>query len=107
MGLLDTLKSLFSGKGGGGDNGRAMYFYVRCKACGEKIRVRVDKYNDLQQEFDENDRVSGYTLDKDVLGNKCFRMMHLHVEFDSSRRIIEQSVENGVLISKDEFLQEQ
>jgi len=108
MGFLDSIKSLFSGgKGGSGveREGRAMYFYVRCNACGEKIRVRVDLYNDLIQEFGENDNVAGYSVEKDVLGNKCFRMMHLHAQFNQGRRLLEQSVSNGTLITKEEYLQ--
>lgn len=103
MGFLDKLTALFSSKGGG-DDGRALYFYVKCGACGEKIRVRVDAYNDLTQEFDDNDRTSGYRLEKDILGNTCFRMMHLHVEFDTGKRILQKTVTNGALISKEEFL---
>ena len=106
MGILDKIKGLLAGGTGSTSDGRSMYFYIQCKACGEKIRVRVDAYNDLQQEFDENDRTSGYTLEKDVLGTKCFRMMHLHVTFDAGRRILEQSVENGLLISKEQYMQQ-
>ncbi len=107
MGFLDRLSALFSGKrdSSSDSDGRAVYFYVKCSSCGEKIRVRVDMFNDLAQEFDDNDRTSGYTLEKDVLGNNCFRLMHLHVAFDSSKRIVEKSVTNGVLITKEEFAQ--
>jgi hypothetical protein len=65
----------------------------------------VDTYNDLAQDFDDNDRTSGYVLEKDVMGSQCFRLMHLHVAFDSGRRIIEKSVDKGTLITKEEFLQ--
>ena len=107
MGLLDRLTSLFAGKKDAlvESDGRALYFYVKCGKCDEKIRVRVDVYNDLAQEFDENDKTSGYTLEKDVLGSQCFRMMHLHVAFDTGKHILEKRVENGVLITKEEFLQ--
>jgi len=107
MGFLDKLASLFAGRKETGveKDARAMYFHVKCNACGEKIRLRVDSYNDLAQEFDDNDKTSGYALEKDVLGSKCFRMMHLHVAFDSGKRIMETRVDHGVLISKEEFLQ--
>jgi len=107
MGFLDKLTALFRGKQSGSveSDGRALYFYVTCGSCGEKIRVRVDTYNDLTQEFDDNDRTSGYALEKDVLGNNCFRMMHLHATFDTGKRIRETTVSNGVLISKEEYLQ--
>jgi hypothetical protein len=107
MGLLDSLKAaLGGGKGGSVDSdGRAVYFYVRCNACGEKIRVRIDTYNDLLQEYDDRERVSGYSVQKDVIGNNCFKMMHLNADFDSGKRLSKAVVENGTLISKTEFLE--
>src|SRR4030042_5661873 len=97
MGVLDKLGSILAPKGGGKAaaprDEHGMYFYVRCNACSEKIRVRADTRWDLAQEYDDNDRVSGYTMDKDVLGNKCFRMMHLHVEFDGSHRISNKRIQ--------------
>lgn len=109
MGILDTLASLFSGKGGGStskaeSDGRALYFYVRCNACAEKLRIRVDTFNELAQEYDDNERTSGYTLDKEIMGSTCFRMMHLHVDFDKNKHIIEQSLDKGTLITKAEYL---
>ncbi len=107
MGFLSKLTALFSGKASGVErDGRAMYFYVKCSACGEAIRVRVDALNDLAQEYDENEKLSGYTLGKDIIGSKCFRMMHLHVTFDTGKRIIEQSLDHGTLISKEEFTEQ-
>lgn len=105
MGFLKKLGSIFSGGGGGDSDGRGLYFYVRCNNCGEKIRVRVDTFNELSQNIDESDRVVGYSVDKDVMGNQCFRMMHLHVDFDSGKRITSKKVDHGVLLSKDEYLQ--
>ena len=111
MGILDKLTSLFSGKGGGStgsveSDGRAMYFYVRCDACGEKLRIRVDMYNELAQEFDDNEHISSYTLDKDIMGSKCFRMMHMHIQFDKGKHIVEQTLDKGTLITKAEYLQQ-
>jgi hypothetical protein len=109
MSILDTLAALFSGKNKTASNkpesdGRALYFYMRCNNCNEKLRIRVDTFNELMQEFDDNERTSGYTLDKDIMGNACFRMMHLHVTFDKNKRIIEQTLDKGILISKQEYL---
>jgi hypothetical protein len=109
VGILDKLSKLLGGKGGGAGNverdGRALYFYVRCNACGEKLRIRVDTFNELAQEFDDSEKTSGYTLDKEIMGNGCFRMMHLHVQFDGGKRILQQTLDNGALISKDEYTQ--
>jgi hypothetical protein len=106
VGILDSVKAALGGGKAGSridSDGRAVYFYVRCNACGEKIRVRVDTFNDLLQEFDDRERVSGYTVTKDVMGNACFKMMHLHAEFDGGKRLIASSVENGTLITKADF----
>jgi DNA-directed RNA polymerase subunit N (RpoN/RPB10) len=112
MGLLDGLKGLFSGGKSGGNSGvesdgRAIYFYVQCNSCGEKIRVRIDTYNELAQEFDDNDKESGWTLDKDVMGNKCFKMMHLHADFDRNKKLVDKAIDKGSLITKEAYLQGQ
>lgn len=103
MGLLDSLKALFSGSGGSGGDGRGMYFYVRCNNCGEKLRVRVDKLSEASQDIDDSDRVTGYTVEKEIIGTKCFRPMHLHLQFDQGYHITEQSLTSGKLITKQEF----
>ena len=107
MGILDSIKALFtSGPGRGADSdGRALYFYVRCNACGEQIRVRVDMYNDLAAEYDSKERVSGYVLNKDILGSKCFKLMRMHLQLDPSRRLVNKSVENGTFITKEQYEQ--
>lgn len=33
---------------------RAMYLYMQCNKCGEKLRARVDVWNELTPEYDEN-----------------------------------------------------
>jgi hypothetical protein len=103
MGLLDSLRALLAGSGGVGGDSRGVYFYVRCGNCGEKLRVRIDKLSEASQDIDDNDKVSGYTVEKEIIGTKCFRPMHLHVRFDQGFRISEQSLTNGEMITKQEF----
>lgn len=111
MGILDKLRSLVSpgGSAGGASqperDANAFYFYIRCNNCGENVRIRADKRWDLSQEFDDNDRVSGYVMNKDVMGTRCFRMMYLHVAFDGSYRITKQTVENGTFIPRELYEQ--
>jgi len=103
MGLLRRLGSLFSAPTGSPDeDGRALWLYVQCEHCGEKIRVRVDKVNDLQQEFGE-DAITGYTLRKDIIGQKCFRMLTAEVRFDRNRKVLSQSIEGGRFITRQEY----
>ena len=72
-------RCLGSGSSGSGDD--ALWFYVKCNACGEIIPVRVNPASDLIQEFEgAGDSVSGYSLHKEVMGRggrpgrPCFRL---------------------------------
>jgi hypothetical protein len=103
MGLLRKLGSIFGGKPEHEGDENAIIFYVRCNACGEVIRVRADRRWDLMQEFDDNDRISGYTLRKDVLGTKCFRMMTVEMSFDRTYGITDKSVQGGTFATADEY----
>jgi hypothetical protein len=59
---------------------------VECAACGEVIRARVEKAEELQAAFDDDDRVSGYTLTKELVGARCRNLVHLEVSFDERQR---------------------
>jgi hypothetical protein len=61
--------------------------------------VRIDKRTDLQSEYQEaGDIGPWYRLDKEVMGNKCFALMHLSLEFDQHRNVIHQQVTGGKLL---------
>ena len=108
MGLLSRLGKLFSAPAGSADEDqRALWLYVQCDHCGEKIRVRVDKVNDLQQEFGERDEITGYTLHKDIIGQKCFRLLTAEVHFDRNRLVLSQSLAGGRFITRQEYETEQ
>lgn len=97
MSFLKQLGSLF---GGASDRGTsAVYFTVKCGRCGEVIRVRADKAHDLEEEYDTHaDDISGYTLHKEVLGQRCPRLLRLTVRFDRARRVVAHEVEGGELV---------
>lgn len=105
MVLGKLLKGLFGGAGGGAPrDDRADYFHVRCSKCGEIVRVRVDRSNDLAQEFEDGgDHPTGYSATKGVVGNRCFRTMTLSVEYDRSKRVASTSVEGGAMATAEEF----
>lgn len=105
MSFFQKLGSLFSGKKSSEDAGaNAFYFYVACNSCGEKIRVRVDKAYDLQQEFDEvGDTVSGYVLSKEVLGKKCFKPIHVDMVFDKNKEEMSRDIKGGKFITREEY----
>ncbi len=104
--MFDFLKRLFSGGGAGSDRD-ALYVYVRCRSCGEVIRVRINPTTDLAQEFDEgsaSDSASGYVLRKEIVGSgACFRRLHLEMTFDSARRELSREVEGGDFVTAEDY----
>ncbi len=103
---MEILRKIF---GGGKPRERgdpnAIYFYVRCKKCGEKIRLRVDKRYDLMRDYDRGpgDAGSGYILQRDVMGNKCFQLMHMEVFLDNGYRVLSQDITGGEFITREEY----
>ena len=95
---------LFGKSGGDDPSDRGMYYYVRCAKCGEAIRVRVDRSNDLAQEFEDGgDHPSGYVATKGVVGKKCFRTISVTIKFDGARRETSRSIDGGDFISAEEY----
>ena len=101
--VFRALQNLFkSGPRESSDGG--IYYYVRCGKCGEAIRVRIDRNNDLAQEFEgSGDHPSGYSATKGVVGKKCFRQMSVTINFDGARREVSRSIDGGDFITREEF----
>jgi len=97
MGLLDTLRRLFSPRPSAQADD-AIHIYVECGRCQSKVHVRLDKRHDLSQE-----EGGGYFVRKEIMDSKCFRMMTAEIAFDTSYRIQSQEVQGGRFISKQEF----
>ena len=99
-----VLGGLF-GKGGGGESrDNAYYYYLRCEKCGEGIRVRVDRANDLAQDFEGGgDNPSGYTVTKGIVGKRCFRPISVTIKFDGARREVSRSAEGGEFITAEDY----
>ena len=103
MGLLDSLKALFLGGGAGGD-GTAYWIYVQCGRCGEALKVRVDRRWDLSQEYGDRDRVSGYSLHKDIVGSRrCFQVIQVEQDLDATARVKTQRITGGRFLTRQEY----
>lgn len=100
---MQFLKRLFGGQGAGAANDPALHLYVRCDRCGAGVHVRVHLYNDLSVEYGSNDDIAGYTLRKEVMDSRCFRLMHAELHFDKARRELSRAVEGGTFISAEEY----
>ncbi len=81
---------------GSGDTTRALLLDVRCSKCGEVIQVRVDPQYELRQDLQDGREVR--TLDKDVLGTRCFALIHVHAQLAPDLTLLAQEVTGGDLV---------
>ena len=86
MGFLKKIKAaIFGATDGEIKDKEGIYFYVKCDKCGAPVRVRVNKYHDLQRDEDSG----GFILRKEIMDGSCFRLMYATVHFDYNRKIID------------------
>ena len=97
MGFFDQLKSLFNPSSRGEPS--ALILYVKCKRCGTPLAVRVNLANDLSADYESG----GYILYKEMMDGKCFTLMHAEIRFDSGRKIVEQKLDKGEFITREEY----
>jgi hypothetical protein len=114
---VSFLRKLFGGSDPASyaeDSGSVLWLYVECAKCGERLRIRVNKANDLsiasdtsdditEDSEDENSPSSGYLLKKEILGNNCPRLMYVRASFDSHKRLLEMTAENCRLLTREEY----
>ena len=99
MGFFDSLKSRFTAGNTQPKADDGYWIYARCHRCGEAIKTRLDLRNSLNPR-DEG----GYIVRKTLVGNKlCFERIEVTLIFDEQRRLVEQEVVKGDLITAEEF----
>lgn len=85
-------------------DGDALWVYVRCARCGEKLGTRISLHNDLSIDFGEGDNQDIYICRKTLVGNQqCFRRIEIQLTFNSNRKIIGREIVGGEFISVEEF----
>jgi hypothetical protein len=94
---MNFLKKLFAG-GGGSSGGNFFTVYVRPKRCDEIVIVRIHLYNELSQTDS-----GGYFTRKLARGSRCPFAAELSLHFDGKRRLVESQVENGELVSAEDY----
>ena len=103
MDILERLRGLLGfgrhGASASFSDPYALWLYFRCRKCGEVVRIRVDRRNDLNRE----DGPGTFLLRKEIMGSQCFQMIHADVWFDSNYSIVSSTVEGGEMISKDAY----
>ena len=92
---MNFLKKLFAT---GGSSRAGSYFYVRPKRCPEVVKVRVNLANDPSKTDD-----GGYYCRKIVRGQRCPFQAELHLYFDNNRRLIRSEVDDGELVTAEDY----
>ena len=100
---MNILRRLFGNDKPASDG--AIHLYVRCNRCGAPVHVRVDPRNDLMSEYGDEDQESGYSLTKEIMDSRCFRLMRAEITYDQSRREISRQIEGGTFITQEEYEQ--
>jgi hypothetical protein len=105
MGIFKKLGNLFSGAPSQAD--RALYLYVQCDRCGEKLKARVDLWNEITPEFDgKSEEAISYHCRKVLIGeNRCYNPIELRLRFDKNHKLVEKEIYGGKFIDKEEFEQ--
>lgn len=98
---MSFLRRLFGG-GAKPAGDHALHLYVKCSRCGSAVHVRVDLYNDLSSDYGDTD-AEGYTLFKEIMDDRCFRLMRATIQFDARRNETSREVEGGTFISEAEY----
>jgi hypothetical protein len=84
---------------------RAMYLYVQCNKCSEKLRARVDVWNELTPEYDgKSDNAVSYFCRKVLVGEKnCYQPIELKLKFDKNHKLIEKQIYGGKYIDQADY----
>ena len=99
---MSFLRRLFGGGDRSGDD-RGLHLYIKCQRCGAPVHVRLDLNNDLSADEYGDNAAEGYLVIKEVMDDRCFRLMRAELRFDDRRREISRAIEGGTFISPEEY----
>lgn len=98
---MNILKNLFGGGSGerGDSDSNALWLYVQCGKCGAPLAVRVDRRNEVSQDYEKG----GLWLRKEMMDSTCFQLMYAELQFSANGEIIERSIDRGKFLDKVEY----
>jgi len=100
MSLFDKLKSIFNSDRA--NQSKLIDIYVEDNKCGNRMKLLFRKSYDIQKVY-KDDREAAYEIKKVVVCDNCYNKIDLHLEFDKRYKVIRQEIENGKIISKEEY----
>lgn len=86
-------------------DGNGLFIFIQCNRCGEKIKLRLRKTDELQR-LENNQNGASFFVKKMVMGSNCFNRMESTIEFDARYNVVHSEIENGKLLSVAEFNQD-
>jgi hypothetical protein len=96
---MSFFKNLFGGGAKSDSDANALWLYVQCSKCGAPVAIRVDTRNDISVDYE----TGGKYLRKEIMDSTCFQLMYADVQFDGTGKIMEQTVQGGKFLTRDEF----
>ena len=101
MNFLKQLANLFAGGSAltaqGSDAG--IYYYVRCDRCGEVIRVRINRMNDLSQ----SDDGKSWFAHKTIVGKRYYHPIEAEFVYDANRQLLRSEIKGGTLVTAEDY----
>lgn len=103
MGFFKKLSQLLSGSSAA--EKRVYWLYVQCDRCQEKLRTRVDLYNDLSPIYEES--YTTYFCRKVIMGqDHCFQKIEVELSFAPNRHLVSREIKGGRFISEQDYAPE-
>lgn len=99
---MGFFRRLFGGGGARSGSDPALHVYVKCNRCGAPVHVRINTNNDLSAEYDD-DSGDSYIVRKEVMDDRCFRLMRAEIRFDARRNETGRTIDGGTFISEAEY----
>lgn len=104
MSILKKIGKFFSASP---DKTPIYWLFVQCNHCGEKIKTRVNLYNDLSIRYGEKNKKDSYFCRKVIIGaDRCYRPIEVEMTFDGSKKLVDRQITGGQFISNEEFVDE-
>jgi len=96
MSFFKKIGSFFSSKSGAPMGSVT----VKCNRCGEVIRARVNLYNDLSLEYDEDGKGT-YFCRKVLIGEgRCFQRIEVELTYDPNRKLLSREITGGQFVEQ-------
>jgi hypothetical protein len=94
MSFFKKITGFFSSKSGAPID----WVVVKCNRCGEVIRTRVNLYNDLSIEYDENGKAMHFCRKVLIGEGRCFQRIEVELTYDANRRLVSREITGGQFV---------